>query len=231
MRLRWLVGVENLLKFTLGVAIISWLLRRLEGHVQGRPPAAGVAINTATGRKWVEHIDAAAILEAEATAGESERLYANWKMRKEVYDRALKLLAAQAFKALGADVTGYSRSGTGRADFDRVLALDSFAAGRSPDVFILALPATADTDGLIDASMLQALDGALLINVGRGSTLDHAALRAALGAGHVSHAVLDVFEAEPLPRDDWRWAHPHVTVTQGNIQAVKKELARSKRGT
>ena len=120
---------------------------------------------------------------------------------------------ARAFKALGADVTGYSRSGTGRADFDRVLALDSFAAGRSPDVFILALPATADTDGLIDASMLQALDGALLINVGRGSTLDHAALRAALDAGHVSHAVLDVFEAEPLPRDDWRWAHPHVTVT------------------
>ncbi len=78
MRLRWLVGVENLLKFTLGVAIISWLLRRLEGHVQGRPPAAGVAINTATGRKWVEHIDAAAILDVvlrNASHGELQALF------------------------------------------------------------------------------------------------------------------------------------------------------------
>ena len=79
MRLRWLVGVENLLKFTLGVAIISWLLRRpSEGHVQGRPPAAGAAINAATGRKWVEHIDAAAILDVvlrNASHGELQALF------------------------------------------------------------------------------------------------------------------------------------------------------------
>jgi len=119
----------------------------------------------------------------------------------------------RAFRALGADVTGYSRSGAAQPDFDRVRALRAFGGDGPPDILVLALPATPDTARLIGAAVLETLDSTLLINVGRGSTLDHLALRAALNAGHVSHAVLDVFEAEPLPREDWRWAHPQVTVT------------------
>ena len=119
----------------------------------------------------------------------------------------------QAFAGFGAQVVGYSQSGRTRPGFDVVRKLDAFSGDQSPDILVLALPATAETRGLIDETILSALDAALLINVGRGSTLDHAALKAALDAGSVRSAVLDVFEEEPLPASDWRWHHPRVTIT------------------
>src|SRR5699024_8023234 len=75
------------------------------------------------------------------------------------------------------------------------------------------LPLTDGTRGLIDASLMTQLDGAVLVNVGRGATLVPDDLRAALESGHVRHAVLDVVETEPLPAEDWRWSHPAVTLT------------------
>lgn len=117
---------------------------------------------------------------------------------------------ARIFKALGARVTGYSRSGTPKPGFDAVLEVSQI--GRA-DVFIIALPSTPETENLVGADVLSRLEGALLINVGRGSTLDPDGLKAALAEGHVSHAVLDVVEREPLPASDWRWQHDGVTVT------------------
>jgi len=55
--------------------------------------------------------------------------------------------------------------------------------------------------------------GAALINAGRGEAVDDAALLAALDAGRLSHATLDVFRTEPLPRDHPFRRHPRVTVT------------------
>ena len=43
--------------------------------------------------------------------------------------------------------------------------------------------------------------------------IDDDALLAALDAGHISHATLDVFRVEPLPQDHRYWTHPRVTVT------------------
>jgi glyoxylate/hydroxypyruvate reductase A len=51
------------------------------------------------------------------------------------------------------------------------------------------------------------------VNPGRGPLIDDEALLAALDAGHVGHATLDVFRTEPLPPDHPYWAHPRVTVT------------------
>jgi glyoxylate/hydroxypyruvate reductase A len=55
--------------------------------------------------------------------------------------------------------------------------------------------------------------GAVILNPGRGALIDDDALLAALDAGHVGHATLDVFRVEPLPKDHRYWTHPHVTVT------------------
>ena len=55
--------------------------------------------------------------------------------------------------------------------------------------------------------------GAKIINPGRGSLIDDDALLAALETGRLSHATLDVFDQEPLPKDHPFWARPDITIT------------------
>lgn len=55
--------------------------------------------------------------------------------------------------------------------------------------------------------------GAYVLNPGRGPIIDDDALMAALDAGQIGHATLDVFRVEPLPADHPFWAHPRITVT------------------
>ncbi|MDO5644012.1 MAG: NAD(P)-dependent oxidoreductase, partial [Paracoccus sp. (in: a-proteobacteria)] len=91
-------------------------------------------------------------------------------------------------------------------DLDKALA--------RADILVLLLPDTAGTRDLMDAARLSQLpQGAWIINPGRGTLIVDQALLAALDAGHIRHAVLDVFRNEPLPPDHPYWAHPRVTVT------------------
>jgi phosphoglycerate dehydrogenase-like enzyme len=81
------------------------------------------------------------------------------------------------------------------------------------DVVVNLLPATAETERLIDAAALARMRaGALLVNGGRGSTVDTAALLEALRAGHV-RAVLDVVDPEPLPSEHALWTAPNLILT------------------
>jgi phosphoglycerate dehydrogenase-like enzyme len=81
------------------------------------------------------------------------------------------------------------------------------------DVVVNLLPATAETERLLDAPALARMrSGALLVNGGRGTTVDTAALLDALTAGHV-RAVLDVVEPEPLPEEHPLWTAPNLILT------------------
>lgn len=121
---------------------------------------------------------------------------------------------ARVVRAAGYRTVGVNTRGTAADPFDDVAALaDAAPHLASCAALVNALPLTDGTRGLLDASVLDQLDGAVVVNVGRGATLVTDDLRAALDAGTVRRAVLDVHETEPLPADDWRWSHSSVTVT------------------
>ena len=81
------------------------------------------------------------------------------------------------------------------------------------DILILSLPGTPETFHILSEQRLALLpDGALIVNVGRGTAIDQAALEKELRTGRLQ-AALDVFEREPLPADDPLWACPHLLLT------------------
>ncbi|MHB9078326.1 MAG: D-2-hydroxyacid dehydrogenase [Pirellulaceae bacterium] len=82
------------------------------------------------------------------------------------------------------------------------------------DIVILCVPLTDLTRGMIDARALAAMKpGSVLINVARGPVVVESALIAALEAGHLSGAGLDVTEVEPLPPASRLWELPNVIIT------------------
>lgn len=122
---------------------------------------------------------------------------------------------ARALAALNFPVTGWSRSPKtvdgipclhGSAGLDQALS--------EAQIVVTLLPKTPETENTLNARTLSLLpEGAVILNPGRGALIDDDALLAALDAGKVGHATLDVFRMEPLPQDHPFWAHPSVTVT------------------
>jgi phosphoglycerate dehydrogenase-like enzyme len=81
------------------------------------------------------------------------------------------------------------------------------------DVVVVALPLTAETEGLVDAAFLAEMrDGAVLVNIARGKIVRTTALVAELQAQRL-RAFLDVTEPEPLPVDHPLWTAPGVLIT------------------
>jgi glyoxylate/hydroxypyruvate reductase A len=127
---------------------------------------------------------------------------------------ALGSAAAARLVAAGFPVQGWSRSARALPGV-RCHAGDTGLAQvlDTSDLLVCLLPLTPQTRGLLDdAAFAQLPHGAGVINFARGPIVDDAALRRALDSGRLSHAVLDVFDAEPLPADRWHWTHPAVTV-------------------
>ncbi|OYT98432.1 MAG: glyoxylate/hydroxypyruvate reductase A [Burkholderiales bacterium PBB1] len=80
-------------------------------------------------------------------------------------------------------------------------------------IVVNLLPLTPATRGVLNAAAFAQMPrGASLVNLARGAHVVEADLRAALDAGHLHRAVLDVFAAEPLPAAHPYWSHPRVTV-------------------
>ena len=122
--------------------------------------------------------------------------------------------AAGLVRALGFPVLGWTRA---PRDVSGV-ACFAGAAGLSDmlprtDILVCLLPLTPDTRGIINRETLALLPrGAHLINAARGGHVVTDDLLAALDAGHIAGAALDVFEPEPLPPAHPFWGHPKVLV-------------------
>lgn len=113
------------------------------------------------------------------------------------------------------EVVGCSRSGSPVPPFGRVFPADDkavFAEGL--DHLVVVVPATTGTKGIVDRTVLDGLaQGATLVNVGRGDTVDVEYVVARLRSGHLSRAVLDVLPVEPLPPDHPWWSVPNLVIT------------------
>ena len=109
---------------------------------------------------------------------------------------------AAALAGLGYPVAGWRRDGA-------PLAADLPRA----QIVINLLPLTNGTRGLLNAQFFSALPaGASVVNLARGAHVVDEDLLQALDDGHLHHAVLDVFNTEPLPAEHRYWQHPQVTV-------------------
>jgi len=137
----------------------------------------------------------------------------------QLYDKTLGVIGlggigrevARMAKGVGMDVIAYNRTQTADAgvplvDIDTLLA-------RS-DVVSLHLTLGDETRGFLSAERIARMrPGVILVNTARGALVDEAALLAALRNGHIRHAGLDVFHAEPLKADHPLANMPNVTLT------------------
>jgi glyoxylate/hydroxypyruvate reductase len=134
--------------------------------------------------------------------------------------------AAGVLAALGYQLRGFSRAPKtveGMACFSGPGQLDTFLAGT--DILAVLLPLTAETRGIINRAFLRKLSlngraaelpGPVLINAGRGGLQLDADVLAALDAGDLYAASLDVFETEPLAATSRLWSHPRLLITPHN---------------
>ena len=123
---------------------------------------------------------------------------------------------AAKMKALGAHVIGVRRRALEKpACVDEVLTIEHLdEVLPSADVVTMVLPGGAATTRLMDERRLRLMKAdACLINVGRGSAIEPAALKKVLADGHLRAVALDVTEPEPRPADDALWGMERVFIT------------------
>ena len=123
---------------------------------------------------------------------------------------------AKRAKAFEMRVWGVTRSGAGEPTYVEKIfsAAQLQEALPGADYVLICAPETAETKDLIGAAEIAKMKrGARLINVGRGSLLDEAALSQALESGALGGAALDVVQTEPLPAESPLWKAPNLFIT------------------
>jgi len=122
---------------------------------------------------------------------------------------------AQRLKPFGTHLTVVRRSPAPDPLADAVIDMSGLASALpQSDVVVLANSLNDDTRGMANDRFFAAMkEGSILINIARGALIDDAALQRGLAQNKPAHAVLDVFETEPLPTDNWMWTHPKVRIS------------------
>jgi len=138
---------------------------------------------------------------------------------------------AKLCRGLGARTVGLKRRVNGPIDgFDEVRPIDELdRLLPQADVVALTLPHSPGTVGLINDRRIALMrDDAVLINAGRGSVLDQDALAAAMTAGKLWGAALDVTDPEPLPQDSPLWDVPDLLITPHVAGGIRMGSTRRK---
>lgn len=140
---------------------------------------------------------------------------------------ALGTESAIRLKQAGFNVVGWSRAAKSLDDvetFDGEAGLEALL--RRSEILVCLLPLTERTRGLLNGSRLSMLpEGASLINFARGPIVVADDLIGALESGAMKHAVLDVFDVEPLPAGAAFWDHAAITVLPHISAPTDRETA------
>ncbi len=179
--------------------------------------AAGIAVTNTPGAVTDATADIAMtlLLSTARRAGEGERLvrsdaWQGWHPTQMLghhvtgkrvgivgMGRIGQAIARRCHFGFGMQIAYQSRSAK-QLDFDAEYFADLAALAASVDFLVLAVPGGAETRHLINATVLEAMNpAAILVNIARGEVVDEAALIAALQAGQIAGAGLDVYEFEP----------------------------------
>jgi glyoxylate/hydroxypyruvate reductase A len=157
-----------------------------------------------------------------------------WRRRKQYLasDRTVGILglgtlgtdAARKLLALGFNVAGLSRR---PKDLSGVMCFTELQPMlRVTDALVCLLPLTRETQGILNGRNLSQLKKhGCVINLARGGHLVMSDLIRELDSGHLAHAYLDVFEAEPLAPSDPLWKHPGVTITPHSAALTEPRTA------
>lgn len=122
---------------------------------------------------------------------------------------------AERFLLNDFQVVGWSRTPKTMEGADCYSGADGMESALAvADYVIVVLPVTPETTELFDKQVFKLFKpGSFLINVGRGELVNETDLMAALDAGLLAGAVLDVVSEEPLPPDNPLWSHPGIQIS------------------
>jgi phosphoglycerate dehydrogenase-like enzyme len=183
--------------------------------------AAGVAAD-----QMAEYVIAAALhFRLDVPGLMADRAAGHWRR-----DRMMRPLRGGVALVVGLGRTGQAVAARARAMGMRVIGVRNSPAPlegvevRAPadlpalwpeaDLIAVCTPLTPATRGLVDEAAIAAMKpDAIIADVSRGGVIDGAALAAALTAGHLAGAALDVFEVEPLPPGHPLWSTPRTLVS------------------
>lgn len=141
---------------------------------------------------------------------------------------AIGRYVADSVRALGAVAVGMNRSGNMVDAFDEVHAFDAWPGlCGAVDHVVVAVPLTDQTRRMVAADALSCLGpDSVVVNVGRGESVDSDAILEALASGRLGAAMLDVTSPEPLPEGHGLWHHPRAVITShtANPRAQRERM-------
>jgi len=118
-------------------------------------------------------------------------------------------------QAFGVNTIGCNRTGRASESMDKTIKFEALIDRVGiADFVISVLPSTPETKGLLTEEHFKAMkDNAVFMNFGRGDLFAEPILIDALKSNEIRHAVLDVFETEPLPVDNELWLLANCTIS------------------